>query len=158
MDLSFGVVNIIKPNLAEVIINENITFDVRMVKQYHEALINNLTAPFDLLINKLNYYNYSPAARTEIGSIPQINKMGVVNYDVKTVDITKDLIKSPRNKSWNIKLFNNRAAALKWLTQDSSLCVSQILSYLEEREYYTREERSELRKYFRGELRKKSIL
>ena len=78
--LPFAQINIIKPNLAEVIVNSNITFDLRMVKQYHNYLISNLSAPFNLLINKKNTYNYYPEAQKEIANIPQINKMGIIGH------------------------------------------------------------------------------
>tara|TARA_R110002050_G_scaffold80801_4_gene172821 strand:+ start:2036 stop:2293 length:258 start_codon:yes stop_codon:yes gene_type:complete len=50
--LSFGEIIILKDNLAEVIINEGVLMDIKIVEDYHQFLLTHLKAPFSLLINK----------------------------------------------------------------------------------------------------------
>ena len=40
--LSFGEIIILKPNLAEVIVDDGIEMDLKMVEEYHEFLLNKL--------------------------------------------------------------------------------------------------------------------
>jgi len=147
--LPFAQINIIKPNLAEVIVNSNITFDLRMVKQYHNYLISNLSAPFNLLINKKNTYNYYPEAQKEIANIPQINKMGIITYEKESKERTDNLISLPSSLNWFVRMFQYRENALKWLTQNETICLSETLTYLDNRKSYTKEERKLIRKHFK---------
>ena len=39
--LSFGVINILRNNLGEVIVNDGIVMDEVMVDEYHDFLLNN---------------------------------------------------------------------------------------------------------------------
>ena len=59
--LSFCEIILLKDDLAEVIIDEGVLLDLKMVKQYHLFLLLNLKAPFSLLINK----KYSPISSIE---------------------------------------------------------------------------------------------
>lgn len=61
--LSFGIINILKNNLAEVIVDEGIVMDVVMIDEYHDFLLNTLDAPFALLVNKKHSYTYTFSAQ-----------------------------------------------------------------------------------------------
>jgi len=113
--LSFGEISILKPNLAEVIVDKNIEMNMEMVGEYHSFLLTHLEHPFNLLINKRNQYTYTFEAQQHIGTLSQINLMAVVAYNSITAMSTSCLIAIPRITPWNIQLFEERSAALDWL-------------------------------------------
>lgn len=116
--LSFAKIVILKPDIAEVIINDGVVMDLAMVRQYHHFLISHLQAPFALLINKINEYSYDFQAQLAIGNIEQINAMAIVAYTRKS-QITTHLLTetTPRKIAWNFHLFPERDMALEWLEE-----------------------------------------
>ena len=113
--LSFGEITILQEDIAEVIVDEGIKFDLDLVGEYHEFLLNKMKHPFSLLINILNSYTYTFEAQQHIGSLSQINSIAVVAYNEITKNIIKTVIKVPKEIPWKIKIFKNRQVALKWL-------------------------------------------
>ncbi len=116
--LSFGVVNILQEDIAEVIINENVEFDIPMVEEYHAFLLSHLTAPFALLINKIYSYTYTGTAQLKIGDLPQIYAMAVVAYTKPTEIATRTLVQMPHDNAWNLKIFSTTTEAIAWLIQE----------------------------------------
>ena len=112
---SFGEITIIKKNLAEVIISEGIVMDLDMVEEYHKFLLDNLTAPFSLLVNKKFSYTYTFNAQRAIANLDAIKAMAIVNRVYISVMATEVLININRENNWNIKLFKIREKALEWL-------------------------------------------
>lgn len=117
--LSFGEIIILENNLAEVIVDEGIEMDINMVNEYHTFLREHLSAPFSLLINKLNRYSYTFEAQQSIATIPEVNAMAVVAYDEKNEIAQRALNEVPRKTSWNLKTFPQRDTALNWLYQQA---------------------------------------
>ena len=50
--LSFADINILREDIAEVIVHEGIEMDLAMVDEYHAYLQKHLQSPFSLLVNK----------------------------------------------------------------------------------------------------------
>lgn len=113
--LDFARINILREDIAEVIINSGVELDEDMVDEYHEFLITHLRAPFSLLINKLNPYSYTFGAQQKLGIIEQINAMAAVVYNHTTKLSTNSLATQTRSKPWNFELFLDRDKALAWL-------------------------------------------
>lgn len=113
--LSFGTITILQENLAEVIVNEGVVMDETMILEYHDFLLNNLTAPFGLLINKIHAYAYTFDAQKAIAHLDQIKSMAVVANTSGAVMSTETLINVNGNIHRNIKLFQDREDALSWL-------------------------------------------
>ncbi|NTS77283.1 hypothetical protein HR060_10445 [Catenovulum sp. SM1970] len=113
--LGFGTINLLKENLAEVIIDEGVEMDLAMVNQYHQALLTNLTPPFDIVINKLNAYTYTFEAQLELGTLAEIDRLAVITYNSIAKVSTENLAKFPRNKAWNVEFFSDRQDAIDWL-------------------------------------------
>lgn len=113
--LSFGEIIILKDNLAEVIINEGVLFDIEMVNEYHCFLLNHLTAPFSLLINKKYPYTYTFNAQKKIGNLDEIHLMAVTVEGFSAKKSTEFLIGLNESNHWNIKTFNTRLEALSWI-------------------------------------------
>ena len=116
--LPFAKIIILQDDIAEVIINNGIEMDVRMVEQYHKFLLSHLDAPFSLLINKINSYTYDFQAQIKLATLTQINVMAVVAYNHVTEVTTKTLASYPRTEKWNLKIFSNRDEALDWLLSE----------------------------------------
>ncbi|WP_219930765.1 hypothetical protein [Algibacter marinivivus] len=118
--LSFGTINILQNNLAEVIVDEGVVMDEISVDEYHDFLLNNLEAPMGLLINKKNSYSYTFEAQKSIVHLDAIKSMAVVTQTSGAVMSTKTLINVNGNIYRNIKLFQERENALSWLYKELS--------------------------------------
>ena len=114
-ELDFGKIIAIDKHLAEVIINDGVEMDDEIVDQYHDFLVSHFTAPFSLLINKINSYTYTFSAQRSLATIPQIHAMAVIAYSDVSHTATEALIEAPRAKQWNIEIFPDRNSALSWL-------------------------------------------
>ena len=114
-DLPFAKIILLCDDIAEVIINDGIEMDLAMVNEYHNFLLSHLTAPFSLLINKINSYSYNSEAIRKIASLKEINSMAVVSYKNSTTITTQYLASFPREVEWNLEIFSNRDVALSWL-------------------------------------------
>ncbi|MDP5033225.1 hypothetical protein [Paraglaciecola sp.] len=121
--LKFAKISILRADIAEVIINDDVVMTLAMVNEYHGFLQKHLRAPFSLLVNKINEYGYEFQAQLAIGNIPEIHAMAVVSYTRKS-NLTTHLLAhtTPRTKAWNIDFFSQRDMALEWLeTQQDAL-------------------------------------
>ena len=116
--LSFGKIIILKPNLAEVIINEEVLMDLKMVDEYHTFLLTHLEAPFSLLVNKKFSYAYTYKAQKTIATLKEIKAMAVVVEDFNAKISTNFLIGINKEHNWNIKTFRLRDEALAWLENE----------------------------------------
>ncbi|MCA9942825.1 MAG: hypothetical protein H6656_16945 [Ardenticatenaceae bacterium] len=113
--LSFGQIIKLQDNLVEVIVEPEIEFNMDMVAEYHAWLLENLNAPFAILINKVNSYTYTFQAQMNIANLPEIKAMAVVSYSKASEESTSVLIEMPRKSKWNIHIFEDRDIALNWL-------------------------------------------
>lgn len=115
--LSFVEIIIHKTNLAEIIVNESIIMDLAHLAELHDFLQNNLIAPFSILINKKNDYSYDFQAQCAIGDISGLSKTAVFVTRSSGLMSTQTIMHINRNKdwNWNVKIFNDREAALAWL-------------------------------------------
>jgi hypothetical protein len=119
--LSFGEITLLQEDIAEVIVNDRVEFNLEMVAEYHEFLINKMKCLFSLLINKLNSYTYTFEAQQHLATLTDINAMAVVSYSNITELTTKSLIQVSREINWKIKIFNEREVALQWLQDQQQL-------------------------------------
>lgn len=115
--LSFGKAIKLNDDLAEIIVDESVVLDIAMVDEYHDWIANNLKDPCFLLINKVNSYTYTFDAQMKIATLPQIKAMAVVVYNKLSEITTQNLSEYPRERSWNLNIFNNRDEALAWLNK-----------------------------------------
>ena len=114
-ELSFGKIHLLDEHLAEVIVNDGIEMNMDMVNEYHAFLLDHLSPPFSLLINKLYKYSYTFEAQQQIATLPEIKAMAVVAYNRPAEVATETLKEAPRDIAWNLKVFPERGRALDWL-------------------------------------------
>jgi hypothetical protein len=115
--LSFGTITLLRPDLAEVIVNEGIEMDMDMVDEYHMFVSELLAEPCGTLINKKNRYTYTFEAQLAIATLEKIKASAVVVYSETSRISTDALLKLPTHLQQNIKMFSNRDAGLRWLEQ-----------------------------------------
>jgi hypothetical protein len=118
-ELPFAKIIILRDNLAEVLINDEVEMNLEMVEQYHQFLLSHLQAPFSLLVNKVNAYTYNFAAQQKLATLEEIDRMAVIAYNRVTRTSTEYLAKVPRSVNWNLKVFSTRDSALAWLDSPS---------------------------------------
>lgn len=118
--LSFGIINILKNNLAEVIVDEGIVMDEVMIDEYHDFLLNTLDAPFAILVNKKHSYTYTFRAQQNIVHLKEIKAIAVITKTSGAVMSTETLINVNGNINSNIKLFQERQSGLTWLNKQLS--------------------------------------
>ena len=125
-ELSFGKIIILQDDIAEVVVEEGVEFNLEMVAEYHEFLLTHMQYPFSLLINKMNTYSYTFEAQQHLAKLSQINAMAVVAYNKATITSTKSLIVFASNASWELKIFALRESALKWLEEKQAVVKKEI--------------------------------
>lgn len=113
--LPFAKIIILQKDIAEVMINDGVEMDTKMVDQYHDFLLSHLHPPFSLLINKVNSYTYDFQAQIHLATLKEINAMAVIAYNRITKITTESLASYPRSEKWNLRVFSNRDEALTWL-------------------------------------------
>ncbi len=121
LKLSFGVIHMISNTIAEVIVDEGVEITEAMVNEYHNSLTANFTAPFSVLVNKLHSYSYTFEAQKIIGTLPEINRLAIVDRTDLQELATKVIASMHQDGTWKMKQFSNRDRALKWLQQLNEL-------------------------------------
>jgi hypothetical protein len=115
--LSFGTVTLLRPDLAEVIVDEGVEMNMDMVDEYHMFVSELLADPCGALINKKNRYTYTFEAQLAISTLEKIRATAVLVYSDASRISTDALLKLPTHLRQNVKIFSNRDAGLHWLEQ-----------------------------------------
>jgi hypothetical protein len=120
--LSFAKIIILRADIAEVIVNDGVELTLTMINEYHRFLLNHLSAPFSILVNKINAYSYTFEAQTNLACISEINAMAVVAYSKATELATRSLATTTLRKTpWNMEIFSDKQSALHWLENQQQL-------------------------------------
>lgn len=122
--LPFAKITLIRDDLAEVVMNEGVEINTKMLNQYHDFLLNHLRAPFSLLINKINTYSYTFDAQAKLATLEEINAIGVVAYNRVAIMALDSLASFPREVEWNMKVFTNYDDALTWVVAEQEKVVN----------------------------------
>lgn len=115
IELSFVKINILQSDLAEIIVNDEVDINIKMVEEIHNYLLSTFTHSFSLLINKTNSYSTQLDALIQFGTLTAINKIAVFapNKMAKlSADFAADI---PSSAMLNIQVFTNKYDALAWL-------------------------------------------
>jgi hypothetical protein len=102
-------------DIAELIVDEGVEFNLARVDEYHAWIAGHLQSPYLLLVNKLNAYNYDFASQIRIGTLPGIKAVGFVVYSKISKLGTQVMLSMPRDANWVYRIFDNRDEALNWL-------------------------------------------
>ena len=117
LELPFADIQILKPNIAEIIVFDGIEVTSNMVRQYQQVLIEQLEHPVGLLINKRNAYTYSFSAQMELGLETEIKATAILVERESSVLVMRSIKDMPDHGQWNMDVFFEREAAIAWLEQ-----------------------------------------
>lgn len=121
-NLSYAKVKMLSDNLAEVIVDHNITITLEMIEELDRFIQENFKQPFALLVNKINQYEYTFEAMASMVSHELLIAMAVINYDDIAEDPIHQVIKIRAIDQLNIKVFSGLElgfqAAKAWLIEE----------------------------------------
>lgn len=122
--LSFGAVNILSDNIAEVIVNPDVVISMEMVEEFEALLAELFLDAFGLLINKVHRYSFAFEAKLSIGSHANLKAIAVVNYSKQSELITDDIASARKRDGWNLKSFSGLdlgwQSGFDWLKKELS--------------------------------------
>ena len=117
-ELSFVKIIKLDDDLAEVIVNEGVNYDLDMLNDYHDWIRQNMKHPCYILVNRINTYAYTFDAIQKLGTIEEIKAIGMVVYTRASKVAAETLREFPKNRPWNSQIFNSRDDALAWLSSE----------------------------------------
>ena len=124
-EFSFGKINILSDNIAEIIINQDVELSIEMVEEFEHFFTEQFLGGFGLLVNKINRYQYTYEAMLTIGSHENLNAIAVVNYHPKDVIKSEQIAKLRESDNLNLKSFSGLEMGcqdgLDWLNAELSV-------------------------------------
>lgn len=117
--LSFGIMNVLGENRAEVIVNEGVDMDVAQVKEYLNFLSTHLKPPFSVIVNRKHSYTYTFEAQKLIVNNDKIKNLAVVVASSGGLLASETLLSLKEKSRWNTAFFRTRADAILWLDENS---------------------------------------
>lgn len=118
---SFGQINIISPNIAEIIIHQGIEISLELVEEYEAIMSEYFVNSYAVLVNRVNQYSYAFEALLCVGSSKNLVAAAVINYSAASAQQTKDLQAVRQFDNLSIKEFSGlelgREHALTWLNE-----------------------------------------
>jgi hypothetical protein len=112
---SFGEVTLISDDIAEVVANDGVEVTIEMIGEFHELLINQMSRPFMMLVNKRNCYSFTLEAQQYIYSLPDLYAVAVVAYSKVGEETAKGILNFSPPELFQSKVFADRSSALEWL-------------------------------------------
>ncbi|WP_371375993.1 hypothetical protein [Thalassotalea aquiviva] len=123
--LSFGTIEIITHNIAEVIVNEGVVMTLEIVQEYDNFLQQHFTQPFGLIINRINHYTYTFETKLHISSLENLKAGAIITYHVEGKKAINDILQLRSHDNLNAKFFDGmdlgRKKAINWLMQELPL-------------------------------------
>jgi hypothetical protein len=109
---------IIKHNdqIAEVIVNAGIDYDMEMVEIYERWIADNMDDPCYVMVNRINSYSLSFEAQQALGKIKQIKAIALVTYTRASA-----LSSQASKRQWtqlnplDCEIFDSPHKAMQWL-------------------------------------------
>ena len=117
IQLSFGKINILGPQLAEVIINEGLDFSLEMFNEEQAILRNRLGLSYGLLVNRLHSYAYSFDAIRAIQRESSQKATAVINSNHAGDVVIKLFEYGVPEHKMNLRQFSDRQDAINWLNK-----------------------------------------
>lgn len=114
-ELSFAKIIKLRDDIAEVIVNEGIEYDMDMVEEYHQWIREHLQAPCYMLVNRLNSYTYTFEVQRKLATIPEIKAIALVVYNRSSLVGAEAIANIPKVRPWNSQICTSREDALAWL-------------------------------------------
>jgi hypothetical protein len=122
---SFGLINIISANIAEIIVDEDVEITLEIVDEYDAIMAQTFPGNYAILVNKINNYRYAFEALLTIASAENQKATAIISYGAESEQQTVDLKSVRRIDNLNMKEFSGlnlgRACAIKWLNEQLTI-------------------------------------
>ncbi len=115
--LCFADIQLIDDNTLEIVADEYVELSSAMLDEYFDFLRAHLQPPRLILANKRHAYTYTFEAQRRLVENEEIFATAVVVYTPMQSATTQALSKMTPHVEWNMRLFEQRDAALAWLHQ-----------------------------------------
>ena len=113
--ISFAKITVLRNDLAEIVVDNGVDINVKMVDEIHHCFLSIFSHTFSLLINKTNSYSTQLDALMQFGTLASINKIAIFAPN-KMARMSADFSATiPSSKSLNIEVFIDRNDAILWL-------------------------------------------
>ena len=116
-ELSFVKLIKIRDDLVEVIVNDGIEYDEKMLGVYHGWLLKNMAHPCYVMVNKINDYTYTFDVQRAIGGLSEIGAIAQVVYSRGSEIAMESLLEISEKMPEKTRIFYNRDDALAWLDE-----------------------------------------
>ena len=116
-ELPFVKIIKLSDDIAEIIVNEGVDYDLDMVRQYHDWVRTHMADPCYILVNRLNSYSYTFEVQQQLDSLKQIKAIALVAYTRISKMSAQAVYKGTRLTPLNCEIFDNREEALHWLEE-----------------------------------------
>lgn len=113
--LSFGTINILRDNLAEIVVDEGVVMDEFLVDELHDFLQSSTKPPRLVLVNKKHSYSYTFKAQITIMRLTEIKAIAVTHNSSGALMSTETLMSVNQDLRSKVKMFRSREEALSWL-------------------------------------------
>jgi hypothetical protein len=114
-ELSFVKITRLKDDVIEVEVFDGVEIDLAMIEEYHQWILHNLKHPCYILVDKVHDYTYSFAAQRVLSTLAEIRAIAILVHSRTSELATQALIKVPKERPWNSRIFHSRQEALDWL-------------------------------------------
>ena len=115
---SFNI-NIVDEEIAELIVNDGVKVTIETFEELESFFNKQFNATFGLLVNRINNYDMSFAAKSLLGSNENISAIAVVTYNKRSSNKTKEFMAFRKADKLIMKEFSGflhgRSQALDWL-------------------------------------------
>lgn len=129
--LPFGKINILREDLAEIVIDDDVEVSLDAVQHAEAVLVDHMQAPFSLLFDKRHDYSFNFQAQRAMGVFPELNAIAVVCYRSSSKLAIDALAKMRRSKPWKLKIFEEKSDALEWLRAEQDKARSASTYHVE---------------------------
>ncbi|KGK01097.1 hypothetical protein [Thalassotalea sp. ND16A] len=117
--LSFGYINKVADNIAEVLVDNSATINNEMYAEYKDFLETHFTKPYAVLINSINEYYLTPEVKLQLAKSKELAGVATVSYTNKNNKVIDDFLQVRANDNINLKQFSafemGRNHAIRWL-------------------------------------------
>lgn len=102
-------------DIAEVIVNQGVDYDLVMVEAYHQWLRENMLSPCYIMVNRINSYSLTFAAQQKLAEIENIRAIALVTYTRSSKLASQILSQQWTLMPLDCEIFDSPMAALQWL-------------------------------------------
>ncbi|MDG1732003.1 MAG: hypothetical protein P8M49_00440 [Thalassotalea sp.] len=117
--LSFGYLNLVAPNMVELIIDNNAVIEADMYHEYREFITEHLEKPYAVLVNNINNYRMTPGVINLAGSSSDLSATAVISYSNENLAIIDSFFEYKDESAINLNSFSGlemgRGKAIRWL-------------------------------------------